>query len=55
MTEIFTFLNFGKEEEEKRNIEVSKIENCGNLKTQMSNTTQGFVIGKGYPFRLSVI
>ena len=33
MTEIFNFLNFGKkgeEVEEKRNIEVSKIENFGN-------------------------
>ena len=48
-----------KKEEEKQNIEVSKIENCGNLKTYrqstMSNTTQGFVIHKGYPFWLSVI
>jgi hypothetical protein len=33
MREIFNFLNFGKKKkEEKRNIEVSKIFNFGNLK-----------------------
>ena len=36
MTEIFNFLNFGKKKikkQEKRNIDISKIENFGNLKT----------------------
>jgi len=34
MTEIFNFLYLGKKKKErKKTIEVSKIENCGNLKT----------------------
>ena len=36
MREIFKFLNFGKEKEKKRNIEVSKKFNFGDLKRRRS-------------------